>query len=214
MRAPPMTPPMTTVSLRACDGVDLVADLHEPAGGELRAGVVLSHPHPHHGGTRHHPLLVEIATLAVASRMVAIRHDFRVGPADTIAERADIAAAVTDLRQRHPGLPIVSIGYSFGALVALGAAGRNAGIAGVVAIAPPLRPDSSLPVAPGGPPVHLIVPRHDQFCPPSLVDAIGAGGVTVDIVEGADHFLAGHIATVASLAVAAVDRLLGDADVS
>ncbi len=209
-----MTPPAAArVTLRTTDGVDLDADVHESAEATPRAGVVLSHPHPHHGGTRHHPLLVDIATLAVASHMVAIRHDFRSGPADTIVERADVAAAVSELRRRHPGLPVVCVGYSFGALVALGTVGGTVAFDAVVAIAPPLRPDSSLPVAPGGPPIHLIVPRHDQFCPPSLIDGIRAGGVTIDIVEGADHFLAGHIATVASLVIAAVDRLLGDADV-
>ena len=208
------TTPISTATLRTADGIDLVADVHEPSGAAPRAGVVLSHPHPHHGGTRHHPLLVEIARLAVASQMVAIRHDFRSGPADTIAERADVVAAVAELRRRHPGLPVIGIGYSFGALVALGSVDSAAAIDGVIAIAPPLRPDSTLPVIPGGPPIHLIVPRHDQFCPPPIIEGIGTGGATVDIVEGADHFLAGHIATVAALAIAGADRLLGDVDVT
>lgn len=202
------------VTLRTGDGIDLAADMHEPIGAALRAGVVLSHPHPHHGGTRDHPLLIEIARRCVSSRMVAIRHDFRSGPADTIAERADIAAAAAELRYRHPGLPAICIGYSFGALVALGTVADTTIIDAVIAIAPPLRAAASPTLASGGPPIHLIIARHDQFCPPSVVDGIDTGDATIDIVEGADHFLAGHIATVATLAIAAIDRILEGIDVT
>lgn len=202
------------VTLHTGDGIVLDADLHEPIGVAVRAGVVLSHPHPHHGGTRDHPLLVEIARRCVGSRMVAIRHDFRSGPADTIAERADVTAAAAELRYRHPGLPVICIGYSFGALVALGTIADTAAVDAVIAIAPPLRADSPATVPSGGSPIHLIIARHDQFCPPSLVGGIDTGDATIEIVEGADHFLAGHIATVATLAVAAVDRILGVIDVA
>jgi len=209
------------VELRTSDGFHIPADVHEPRSAEPVAGVVLSPPHPHFGGDRQHPLLVGLAAAAAGSDLLAIRHDFRDGPADTIAERGDVAAAVSWLRAGRPDLPVVAIGYSFGALVALGAAlaapagpdGAADRIDAVVAIAPPLAPDH-VDLGGGGrlSPVHLVVPRHDQFCPPESLARLDLGATTTDIVEGADHFLAGHLATVVALTLAAATRLVGIAD--
>ena len=202
------------VALPTPDGLLLDADAHEPTSSPPSVGLVLSPPHPHFGGDRHHPLLVGLAGAAADGGMSAIRHDFRDGPADAIAERADVTAAVAWLRRGRPDLPVVAIGYSFGAMVALGAAlapltgnvDDDRRIDAVVAIAPPLSP-GTVDLAGGRPPVHVIVPRHDQFCPPSTLEALDLGAVTIDIVEGADHFLAGHLGAVVTLALAAATRL-------
>jgi hypothetical protein len=209
-----------TITLRSADGVEVLADLHEPADPPPHAGVVLSPPHPHFGGDRHHPLLVGLAETLAAAGMLAIRHDYHPGPADTVAERIDLTAAVAVLRDGRPALPVAAIGYSFGSLVALGTAADQTPVVGVrldalIAVAPPLRPGQRVLAGVAEPPaLHLIVPRHDQFCPPPTLEEVeGLERATIDVVEGADHFLAGHLTDVIGLAVAATRRLLGIADV-
>lgn len=214
---PGRTRPMV---LRRVDGIEIPADLHEPAAVASAACVVLSPPHPHLGGDRHHPLLVGLAEALAAAGVPAIRHDYHPGPADGVAERADLVAAVSALCDEWPGRPVASIGYSFGSLVALGTAGDadsagGARLDALIAIAPPLRAGQQvLHDVVDPPPLHLVVPRQDQFCTPSTLDEVdGLERATIDIVEGADHFLAGHLSTVVALAVTATLRLLGVDDV-
>jgi pimeloyl-ACP methyl ester carboxylesterase len=49
-------------------------------------------------------------------------------------------------------------------------------------------------------PALLLTPRHDQFCPPASATRIAAdwASVEVEVIEGADHFLAGHTGHVAA----------------
>ena len=60
-------------------------------------------------------------------------------------------------------------------------------------------------------PVLVLSPRHDQYCPPDVAAPIVTGWPQAELesVESADHFLAGHTATVASRAVAWLSTQIG-----
>ena len=68
--------------------------------------------------------------------------------------------------------------------------------------APPVA-TSELP-APDGVPALLLVPAHDQYGGPDAVRAAidGSPTATMEVVEGADHFLAGAVGWIADRAVA------------
>ena len=67
-------------------------------------------------------------------------------------------------------------------------------------IAPPIVE----PLAAPGSPVLALVPRHDQFAPPERVIEATADwpDVEIEVIESADHFLAGHTTAVAERATA------------
>ena len=75
-------------------------------------------------------------------------------------------------------------------------------------IAPPIVE----PLAAPGSPVLALVPRHDQFAPPERVTEATAEwpGVEIEVIESADHFLAGHTAEVAERATEWLSSRLGD----
>jgi len=195
------------LTLRTSDGLALDADLLRPVG-DVGCAVVICHPHPRFGGDRHDAVVGAIAQACGQAGIAALRFDFRgVGRSEGthgggVAERLDVVAALDALTVELPGVQLQLVGYSFGAAVALDV--DDGRVAGWVAVAPPLA------VVPGEPaaardrrPVHLLVPRHDQFTPPDVVDELVRGWVatTVTVVESADHFLAGHLASVAHLTV-------------
>ena len=209
---------METHALDLCtlDGVRLAADLTAPttAAGP-RGGAVLCHPHPLYGGDRHHPLLVHLAERLTAAGMVTVRFDFRGGGesdgahAGGVEERLDVVAAIDVVAGATDG-PIWLAGYSFGAAVCLAVADPR--IAGWVAVAPPLAVLPSAPIAADDHrPVHLVVPRHDQYTPPDAVAPIIAGWTATElvVVESADHFLAGHLDRFVELAAAPIIGSLG-----
>ena len=101
----------------------LEALLEEPAGPRFAA--VVLHPHPLHGGTMHNHATYQVARAARAAGGVTLRLQFRgvglsagrhdFGP----GELEDARAALAALRERHPSLPLLAGGMSFGAWIAL-----------------------------------------------------------------------------------------------
>ena len=184
---------MRPVTLETSDGHTLVGDVAHPDGLE-RGGVVICHPHPQYGGTRFNMVVEALFTRLPVAGFVAVRFDFRADHDGGVAERLDVIAALDALEQEVLGVPLFVAGYSFGASVALTA--HDSRIAGIVAIAPPLTSSLPAPVAP----TLLLTPRHDQFCPPATASKIAADwpNVEYEVIEGADHFLAGHTAYAAS----------------
>jgi hypothetical protein len=192
------------VSPATADGVTLAGDLAVPP--SPRAAAVLCHPHPAYGGDRHNPVVDALFRALPGAGMAALRFDFRPGSGSAQAgggERADVVAALDLLATEVPGVPLWLAGYSFGADVAL--AVDDPRHAGWVAVAPPLRFGG--PPAPAGGdrrPVLVLVPEHDRYSPPERARAATAGWpvATVEVVPGADHFLAGSAGRAAAAAVA------------
>ena len=177
------------------DGLALEGILHLPHSSPSPA-VAVCHPHPLYGGDMHNSVVVALCRAAASRGIAALRFNFRgVGRsqgsfADGVGERADAAAALAHL----PQLPEVDgdrvgvAGYSFGAAVALLAAGE--GLRAVVAVSTPTIARGLSEIAIRCPAL-LVVGEQDQVAPPSrlasLGQAIGPQAELV-VVPGADHF--------------------------
>lgn len=142
------------------------------------------------GGDSSHPLIVAITDGLIANGVRAVRPDLADPSLD--ASAAALEALVPDADR------VFLIGYSWGSVVCSMA--NPPGLAARVLIAPPV---SMLTPAPtGGVPTLVLVPRHDQYGGPEAVaDAMG-DWPEIEIIEGADHFLAGSIGHVAERTVA------------
>lgn len=173
--------------------MDLVAPL------DAAVAVLVLHPHPDMGGTRHDPVVEAVVRAATARGWASCRFDFSSSDLDTATTEA---AAALDLLPDAGRMAVV--GYSFGA--AIGARLDDARIAGWALIAPPFGAHystSGLPAGADDRPTLVLSPTHDQFCPPDAARRATEEwkGVTVEPVTGADHFLLGHRDAVAARAL-------------
>ncbi|MFP5321812.1 MAG: alpha/beta hydrolase [Acidimicrobiia bacterium] len=183
--------------------------------GEPTAVAVVTHPHPRMGGDLGNPVPAGLARALAEVGIAVVRLNFRGtgasggehggGP----AERGDVVGAVDAAATELPGVPIVGVGYSFGADVLL--AVDDDRLAGVVAVAPPLRvlPVEDLAACRDGRPTLILSPAHDQFCDADRAATVTDGwpATSVEPVDGADHFLAGAVQRVADRVVAFVADL-------
>jgi len=188
---------MESVRFSTTDGHDLDGDVAAPPTDPIGA-VVVCHPHPQYGGNRFNPVVHAVFTKLTASACFALRFDFRREFGGGVDERLDVVAALDELERRAPDSPLWLVGYSFGAAVALGT--HDPRVRGVAAIAPPL---SMMEVAAPTVPVLVLSPAHDQFCPPDAAAPIVSTwpDATLEPIESADHYLAGHNARVADRVV-------------
>ena len=136
---------MATVRFRTSDGVLLEGDLRH-AEGPVRGTAVLCHAHPSFGGSKDHPVLWAIRNHLAARRgLHVLAFNFRgtMGSEGShgggIAELADVDAAVARAREEAEG-PVVLVGWSFGASVALRHTVRDARIAALALVALPIGP--------------------------------------------------------------------------
>jgi alpha/beta superfamily hydrolase len=186
-----------TVEFESLDGSLLVGDV--AIADPVRAGAVLCHPHPQYGGSRFDRVVTALHDELPTAGIATLRFDFRAVFDDGVGERLDARAAVDELAGALGEVPLALVGYSFGAWVALGVDDER--LRALVAIAPPLASMSSTP-APTVPTL-VLTPAHDQFSPPATTEPIisewRSHGARVDfeVVEMADHFLAGRTADVA-----------------
>ncbi len=199
--------PIETVMIDALDGVRLRADLvrvDAPAG-----GVVLTHPHPLFGGDRFSPIIDTLFGQLPDAGFTTVRFDFR-GVAesggehdDGDSERLDVVAAIELLELVQPDSPTWLVGYSFGSIVALNVVDPR--VSGWVAVAPPLAagPGRVLAGADHRPKL-LLVPARDQFSPPEAATPIIESwtNTAMRAIDGADHFLSGHVRRIAAVIVA------------
>lgn len=199
------------VRLTTIDGLTLVGDLALPDDGTARAAVSIAHPHPLYGGDRHSAVVEAMFRALPAAGFAALRFDFRgVGQSEGrhdegTGERLDVAAALDLLDTMVPGVPLVAAGYSFGAFVTLNV--TDARVVGWLGVAAPLGRMGGRPLAADDHrPKHLVVPEHDQFCPPpAATDATADwAATTLTSVPMADHFLMAGLKVVADEAVAFV----------
>jgi alpha/beta superfamily hydrolase len=112
-----------------------------PGSGEPKGAAVVCHPHPVHGGTLQNKVTHTLARAFLACGMAALRFNFRgVGKSEGVfdegvGELEDAVAATRWIGSRHPESPFWIAGFSFGAAIAIKAAGRNSAD-GLVSVAP------------------------------------------------------------------------------
>lgn len=112
-----------------------------PAGPAIAATAVLCHPHPLHGGTMQNKVVTTLAKGFARLGVASVRFNFRgVGAsagrfANGDGETDDVLAVIDWARTRQPRHALWLAGFSFGAYVALRAAGP-ARVSGLVTVAP------------------------------------------------------------------------------
>jgi uncharacterized protein len=203
------------LSLRTTDGLVLEAEFAAPEKTPARAAVVLAHPHPQQGGSMRSLVTSELFKALPGRDLAVLRFNFRgVGDSEGshgggVDEHADVVAAIDALAPRHPDVPLVLAGWSFGADVSLTVADGR--LAGWFLVAPPLRalPPDAFVVARDPRPKCFTVPERDQFRPPAGVRELTADWVNtqVHVVPGADHFLVGRTTAAVDQLDAFVDEL-------
>lgn len=193
-----------TIEFETADGITLVGDVIVPA--DARAAAIVCHPHPQYGGNRHNPVVEALYTHLADAGVAALRFDFRASFDDGRGERVDAEAALAEMRRRAAHAATFALGYSFGAMIALGL--TDDGLAGKVLVAPPLGHMAGS--EPGGTPTLVLTPTHDQFTPPDVAEPIVASwtGSDYEVIPSCDHFLAGRASFVAERAVRWVDERL------
>jgi alpha/beta superfamily hydrolase len=160
-------------------------------------GAVLSHPHPHYGGSLEDATVGALASAGEAERVSTIRFNFRgVGQSDGdyddgVGEVQDVISVTRYFVDSCDVANVLLGGYSFGAGVAMRAASAVEP-AGMILVAPPLRmiEDIAIPACP----ILVIVGEKDQIVPAKSIAGHFAdtSNVRVETVPGADHFFFGH----------------------
>lgn len=109
----------------AIRSVSFVSGIHRidarwHAADEARGTIVVTHPHPAHGGDMDHPVVVTTCERAVAAGLSALRFDFR-GVGQSEGDRKDFAghlddwrAACKDAVRRAGRGPLLGAGFSYG----------------------------------------------------------------------------------------------------
>ncbi|MGB9418862.1 MAG: alpha/beta fold hydrolase [Acidobacteriaceae bacterium] len=179
---------------------------------EARYAALVCHPHPKGGGTMHNKVVYRAAKTMQALGLATLRFNFRgtglsEGEHDEgRGEQDDVRAALDWLHTRY-GLPVLVVGFSFGAYVSLRACCRDATVPGSDANIPGFAA-LGLPVAAEGRgysydflasctmPKIFISGGADQYGPQaSLVRIVASAAqpATLVIVPEADHFFAGKL---------------------
>jgi alpha/beta superfamily hydrolase len=203
------------------DGVSLEGELRRPEAA-ARGGAVLCHAHPRHGGSKDHPILWAIRNDIARRGFAVLAFNFRgtMGSAGSYGggrvETKDVGAAIDRVAGEADG-PIVVVGWSFGANVALRRTLEDARVRVLALVGFPLEHDLDIPPTPTASelrtlrcPVLLLSGEHDVYSPPAAIRALASSmrDTTVEVVAGTDHYLWRRERDVASLVGAFVDRAL------
>lgn len=204
------TPPTRAVT---ADGESLEIRTADVAG--ARAVAVVTHPHPLMGGDMDNPVPAGLARGLAAASIAVLRGNFRgVGESTGVhgrgaAECDDARAFVDAATGWRPDLPVIGVGYSFGADVLL--ALDDPRLAAVVAVAPPLAilPLDQMAAARSDRPTLVLGAEHDQFCDPATARSRTEewAGTDFEVIPGTDHFLAGGLSRVVEAVTALVATL-------
>lgn len=184
-----------------------------------RAAAVVAHPHPLYGGTLHNPVVFHADRELHRTGFTTLRFNFRGAGAsegdhdEGRGEIDDLAAAVGRLRESAPDVPLLLVGYSFGAVCSLRRAPSDPGIAAVIAIG---LPTSVYPLAETvaglGRPLAVVQGSADELGPLDQVRGVlerAEPAARLYVVEGATHLFPGFAPRVAERVVDAADELLG-----
>ena len=185
------------------------------ASGNARYAAVVCHPHPLGGGTLHNKVVYHAMKALNAAEWglgwPVLRFNFRgvglsQGAYDGAAEAGDVQAAMRWLENEYR-LPLVVVGFSFGAAMALAcccghgnAARPTPDIRALAALGLPIRFSKRLYdysfLQNCSVPKYFLSGDRDQFAPKTeLIQALANAAEPKDmaLVPGADHFFSGHL---------------------
>ncbi len=191
--------------------------LHLPrTNNEKLPGVVLCHPHPQYGGNMDNNVVVAVSRALSERGFVVLRFNFRgVGLSEGTfdngeGEQDDLRGALEYLAGCPEAEPdrLGVMGYSFGGMVALGAANSFELVKALAGVSPVVTPGLIEGLSK---PAYFICGTDDQVTPADLVTR-EAGKINppgqVEIVKGADHFWSGHEKEMAGKVAAFFERVL------
>jgi alpha/beta superfamily hydrolase len=172
---------------------------------DARYAALVCHPHPKGGGTMHNKVVYRAAKAMQSFGLPTLRFNFRgtglsEGEHDEgRGEREDVRAAIDWLTERY-NLPVLVVGFSFGAYVGLRACCGNGRVPGFVALGLPVEAEgrgySYSFLASCTLPKLFISGGADQYGPQATLARIVASAAqpaTLVIVPEADHFFAGKL---------------------
>jgi uncharacterized protein len=189
------------------ESVQLEANLREPKSTPLGAAVIC-HPHPVYGGTMDNRIVFHAAKAASGAGFAALRFNFRgvglsTGQFDQgVGEQEDVITAIRWIENKYPALPIVLVGYSFGAWVGLQVGCIEPSIRAMIGVAVPLDLYEFEFLAGNPKPAFYIGATRDEFCSQENLARFESrlpATSSLRRIEGADHFFSDHIETVENL---------------
>ena len=169
---------------------------------EIVRAVVAGHPHPLYGGTMHNKVVFRLARAARRAGAVVLRFNFRgvgrsAGTHDAgRGEQDDVRAAMSFVQDRHPGLPLVLTGFSFGASMALKVACSDPRVERVAAAGTPVDRATFGFLNECACPKRFIQSTHDEFGSRKRMEEVFAAAAepkSLQWVEAEDHFFAGGL---------------------
>lgn len=172
------------------------------AAGPVRMAAVVCHPHPRFGGTMRNKVVHRIARGARRAGAAVLRFNFRgVGQSTDeydqgIGEQDDFRAALTYLAERHPGLPLVAAGFSFGARVSLQASCSDPRVGRIIAVGLPAGTGDWSFLARCSRPKHFLHSTHDQYGSREQMETVvrlAAEPRQLRWIEAQDHFFDGGL---------------------
>jgi uncharacterized protein len=193
------------IEIRTEDGLRLEAVLRLPEG-PVRGSAVLCHPHPRYGGSKDHPLLWAITAELSRCGLAVVAFNFRgvmgsEGAHDGGVGELDDARAAVSSAVARTGPPLLLLGWSFGANVALREAVADERVDALALVAVPLAWDrrEQLPPLPSNEtlaayerPILLVAGDRDPFCPEGELRLLARklADTRLLIARGADHYFA------------------------
>jgi alpha/beta superfamily hydrolase len=182
-----------------------------------RAAAVIAHPHPPQGGTMHNPVIFHSARELQRQGFTILRFNFRGVEGsegefdDGRGELDDLAAAVAWMREEAPFLPLILVGYSFGAWCAAELVDLDDGIDGMVAIGLPTIYHRFEELERFGRPLAVVQGSEDELGPIGDVEALlsrcNPPG-KIYRVEGCGHLFPGRAAEAGLLVAEACSGIL------
>jgi hypothetical protein len=176
--------------------------LYKPGSERPIRAAILSHPHPRFGGTMHNKVVFRANKAFERLGYPSLRFNFRgVGRSrgsfdEGPGEAQDVRAALAWMAREHPAVPLVHCGFSFGNAVGTPVAATDERVDRLVCLG---TPTGSFPFARLA---DVVVPKlfvqgeHDEH---GSLEELREGLARVArpwrlvVVEGADHFFAGHL---------------------
>ncbi len=182
-----------------------------------RGAALLAHPHPQFGGTLHNPVVFHADRGLNRAGLTTLRFNYRGVQGsegsydDGRGEVGDVASAAAWLRALAPAVPLILVGYSFGARCVVEEAVLDPDVAGLVAIGLPVRLWPFDALASLGRPIAVVQGTQDEFGSIVEVEAVLARTLPrgrLYQISGASHLFPGRAAEVAARVVEAVEAML------
>ena len=163
---------------------------------------VICHPHPLFGGTMHNKVVYNAAKTMDSLGIPVLRFNFRgaglsAGEHDKgRGEQDDVQAALDYLAAQFSGIPLLLAGFSFGSVVGLRVGCRDARVSELIGIGIPVNSSDFSFLEDCPKPKLFVHGSNDKFGVRKKVEetvAVSSGENRLVVVEGADHFFAGHL---------------------